>query len=83
MQRILIALAAVVMLLAGCGSDPENTDPRKGRVVTDRTDCFFNDCRVYSWKVCVGPDLLTVIDAYSDTPTKRWTLKSDECRVKR
>jgi hypothetical protein len=53
----LLALAAAVLLLAGCGGGPDNTDPRKGRVVTAEDNCLWGDC-FRDWKACVGPDLL-------------------------
>lgn len=54
--RSLVAVAAVSLLLVGCGG-PENTDPRYGRVVIDEESCLTGDCYVI-WKVCMGPDLL-------------------------
>lgn len=54
MRRVLVA-ALGVALVAGCGS-PDNTDPRKGRVTIDESNCLTGGC-YWDYKVCIGPDL--------------------------
>lgn len=76
MRRAYAAAAAVLALLAltAC-NEPENTDPRKGRVTTLDSDCLTGVCR-YDWKVCVGGDLLVHISGSGDY----WIRPSAECQ---
>lgn len=71
MKRLAV-LAVAMLALTGCS---HNTDPRKGRVVLEDTSCLYSSC-LYSWKVCLGPDLHTHIDGAGD----RVDRNAKECR---
>lgn len=69
MKRVL-AVVVAALVLTGCGSDVgKNTDPRKGRVVTEDSNCLWGKCR-YSWNICIGPDLIVHIDGTDERTVK-------------
>lgn len=76
MTRSLVGIVLVALALTACGDGPRNTDPRKGRVVTQDGNCAWGDC-TYDFHICVGPDLLVHIS--SADPEDHMVKNSPEC----
>lgn len=73
MKRLLVAALVPLVFVAGCGR-PDNTDPRKGRVTIDESNCLTGAC-YWDYKVCVGPDVL-----YRVAGKQRLVKNSPECK---
>jgi hypothetical protein len=58
MRRLTAVAVAVVAAasLSACNEAP-NTDPRKGRVTLEQTNCLWDTC-VNDWKVCADTTLI-------------------------
>lgn len=76
----LVIVAALLLGLTACGAD--NTDPRKGRVTLDSSNCLFGGCYDL-YEFCLGPDLHIVYDESGDDDYKRTDENSPECEVPR
>lgn len=63
-RLILLLLVALSVLTLGACGGPENSDPRLGRVYTEKTSCWTSCIR--SWYVCVGPDLYIHVEDTDD-----------------
>lgn len=78
-----LALVGAALMLAGCGStrppgtNPENTDPRKGRVTIFWDDPGWGASRRWDWKICTDTTLIVHIDSYGIQD--RYIDNSPEC----
>lgn len=83
-MKVLATLLSVLILTA-CAEPSKtparvpNTDPRNGEVELRMDGCILGRHCFYDYKMCVGSDLLIVIDAYADRPNRHWQKNSKEC----